>query len=167
MSMNLSSPASQQPECNTADAGTVSGPSGEPSTFLGRNDAMLVPTVARWRETLSGAENQVVVVMIPRKPGHKEIFRHLALLVACVIAGAADANGPELQLAVTDPRPVALAIAVLSERHGIAITYEDPRYEFEGDLKDVTSEVARSPIKPGQRILVPLGGALGLTYSIS
>ena len=128
---------------------------------------MLVPTVARWRETLSGAENQVVVVMIPRKPGHKEIFRHLALLLACVIAGAADANGPELQLAVTDPRPVALAIAVLSERHGIAITYEDPRYEFEGDLKDVTSEVARSPIKPGQRILVPLGGALELTYSIS
>lgn len=128
---------------------------------------MLVATVARWRQTLSGAENQVVNVMFPREPGHKAIFCHLALLLACVTAGAADANAPELQLAVTDPRPVAQAVAVLSERHGIAITYEDPRYEFEGDLKDVTIEVSRSPIKPGQRILVPLGGSLELTYSIS
>jgi hypothetical protein len=91
----------------------------------------------------------------------------IVLLLASVIAGDADANGPELQLAVTDPRPVAQAIAVLSERHGIAITYEDPLYEFEGDLKDVTSEVARSAIKPGLKILIPRGGPLELTYSIS
>jgi hypothetical protein len=83
-----------------------------------------------------------------------------------VIARGQDSTGPELQLAVTDPRPVAQAIAVLSERHGIAITYEDPRYEFEGDLKDVTSEVARSPIKPGLKILIPRGGPLELTYSM-
>jgi hypothetical protein len=88
-----------------------------------------------------------------------------------IVAGgglfAADVSGAEQQLSVSDGRPVAKAVEVLSQRHGIAITYEDPPYAFDGDLKDVTAAVARSPVKPGHRVLVPRGGAVQLTYSLS
>ena len=80
---------------------------------------------------------------------------------------AADEAGAEQQLSISDGRPVAKAVEVLSKRHGIVITYEDPRYAFEGDLKDVTAAVSRSPVKPGHRVLVPRGGAMQLTYTLS
>lgn len=80
---------------------------------------------------------------------------------------AADIGGAERQLSVSDPRPVAKAIEVLSQRHGIAVTYEDPPYAFDGDLQDVTAAVARSPLQPGHRVLVPRGGAIQLSYSLS
>jgi hypothetical protein len=70
-------------------------------------------------------------------------------------------------LAVTDPRPVAKALEVLSDRHGIAITYEDPRTEFAGDLVDITSEISRSPPKPGQKIWGLRSRSIDVTYSVS
>jgi hypothetical protein len=91
----------------------------------------------------------------------------LLWLVAFTGSFAADISGAEQELSVSDGRPVAKAIEVISQRHGIAITYEDPPYAFEGDLQDVTAAVARSPVKPGHRVLVPRGGAIQLTYSFS
>lgn len=88
-------------------------------------------------------------------------------LVAGSESFAADITGPEQQLSISDARPVAKAVEVLSQRHGIVITYEDPPYAFAGDLKDVTAAVSRSPVKPGHRVLVPRGGAVQLAYSLS
>jgi hypothetical protein len=90
----------------------------------------------------------------------------LPWLVTCAGLFAADVAGPELQLSISDPRPVAKAVELLSQRHGLVITYEDPPYAFEGDLKDVTAEVSRSPVAPGHRVLVPRG-SMTLTYSVS
>lgn len=89
------------------------------------------------------------------------------LLVACTASFAADVSSTEEQLSISDPRPVAKALEVLSQRHAIAITYEDPPYAFERDLQDVTATVARSPVQPGHRVLVPRGGTIQLTYPVS
>jgi hypothetical protein len=91
----------------------------------------------------------------------------LLWLVACSVSFAADIDGVEQTLSISAPRPVAKAVEVLSDRHGLVITYEDPPYTFEGDLKDVTAIVSRSPVQPGQRVLGPRSGQLNLTYSVS
>src|SRR3954452_7623341 len=92
----------------------------------------------------------------------------VASLLLFGYALAANSIGPDThQLSVTDPRPVAKAMEGLSDRHGVAITYEDPSYEFEGDLIDVASQVSRSPLKPGQKLLIPRGGPIEFTYTIS
>lgn len=91
----------------------------------------------------------------------------LLWLVAFGGVFAADVAGTERQLSISDARPVAKAVEVLGDRHGLVITYEDPSYAFEGDLKDVTAAVSRSPVKSGQRVLVPREGAMQLTYSVS
>ena len=93
--------------------------------------------------------------------------RGLLWLVACASLVAAFAARAELQLSISDPRPVARAIEVLSERHGLVITYEDPPYGFEGDVEDVTATVNRGGVQPGHRVLIPRGGSIEVTYSVS
>jgi hypothetical protein len=39
---------------------------------------------------------------------------------------------------VDGARPVAEAILSLTDRYPVVITYEDPRFEYSGDIKDVT-----------------------------
>jgi hypothetical protein len=96
-----------------------------------------------------------------------KVVTALLWLVAGTGSFAADISSTEQQLSISDPRPVAKALEILSQRHGIVITYEDPPYAAESDLKDVTTAVSRSPLKPGQSVLVPRGGVLELTYSVS
>lgn len=91
----------------------------------------------------------------------------LLWLTACGELFAAQSVSSQLQLSISDGRPVAKAIEILVQRHGLPITYEDPPYAFDQDLKDVTAEVARSPVKAGHRVLVPRGGVIQLTYSVS
>jgi hypothetical protein len=91
----------------------------------------------------------------------------LMWLVTCGESLAADVDGTERRLLISDGRPVAKAMEVLSDRHGLVITYEDPQYSFDGDLQDVTAAVSRSPVKPGQKILVPRDRSFELTYSLS
>jgi hypothetical protein len=73
-----------------------------------------------------------------RRPGQGQIFAALAgsLLLAAVISAprAASEESPIRSAAVTDERPLAALVALLEERHGMVITYEDPTYRFEGDL---------------------------------
>jgi len=91
----------------------------------------------------------------------------LLWIVACNEALSADIRDAEQQLSISDPRPVAKAVEVLSQRYGIIVTYEDPSYAFAGDLQDVTAAVSRSQVKPGHRVLVPRAGAIQLSYSLS
>jgi hypothetical protein len=92
----------------------------------------------------------------------------VASLLLFAYALAANPIGSDThQLSVTDPRPVAKAMEALSDRHGVAITYEDPSYEFEGDLVDVASQLSRTPLRPGQKLLIPRGRPIEFTYTIS
>jgi hypothetical protein len=105
--------------------------------------------------------------MLMWRTNSSKVGTALLWLVAWTGSFAADIGSSEQQLSISDPRPVAKAVEVLSQRHGIVITYEDPAYAFEGDLKDVTAAASRSPLKPGQRVLIPRGGAIQLSYSLS
>jgi hypothetical protein len=75
------------------------------------------------------------------------------------------------QLSVNDGSPVAKAIEELVARYGYVITYEDPRYAYEGDLQDVTTQVRRDldQYPPGKapKVIVPRGGKLSVTLSTS
>ncbi len=68
---------------------------------------------------------------------------------------------------VDDPRPVAAAVLSLTQSYPVTITYEDPRYEYLDDIRDVTDEVRRSFKPSSNRILIPLGGVLEATYQVS
>jgi hypothetical protein len=85
--------------------------------------------------------------------------RHLAILLVALVP-AANAQG-SLALVADGPRPIAKAIQTLVSEYGYVITYEDPRYVYEGDLEDVTTQVRKDVNKyaPGKvpKIVGPLG----------
>jgi hypothetical protein len=70
-------------------------------------------------------------------------------------------------LSVDDPRPLEAAVLSLIRTYPVTITYEDPRYEYAGDLRDVTREVSKSTRRPQARTTVPRGGALRISYDVS
>ncbi len=91
------------------------------------------------------------------KPGRKNVrafcLLAIALLVVIAISGwgrgagretaTLEAHGSGLTLDVEAPRPVATAVQAFVERYGYFITYEDPRYAFDGDLQDVAWRVRK------------------------
>jgi hypothetical protein len=86
-----------------------------------------------------------------------------ALVVAT--AGAPLQNAAN-ELVVNDPRPLSAAIEELERRHGWAVTYEDPPYEFAGDAIDVTEAVRRNNNPSDKRrVHIPLGGSFTFAYS--
>ena len=67
------------------------------------------------------------------------------------------------------PRPVAKAIYELTRKNYQRVTYEDPRYQYPGDVRDVTEEF-RNPLNTSRslrRTLIPVGGSLSVQYSSS
>lgn len=67
---------------------------------------------------------------------------------------------------VNDHRPVKAAVSTLIRRYPVVITYEDPRYEYSGDILDVTAELRiRHP--GAHTTLVPRGGSLQASYQVS
>lgn len=68
-------------------------------------------------------------------------------------------------LHVDSPRPLDSAAMTLARYYGISVSVEDPPYVFEGDVKDVTAEVARTP-NPPHRVLIPKGGPLGINFRV-
>jgi hypothetical protein len=98
----------------------------------------------------------------------------VASRVGCATAILLFSNGIQGQagddfIIVDGARPVAAAVIQLIKRHPVVVTYEDPRYTYAGDLKDVTEEI-RNPQAPrtdGPRIRVPVGGHLQIRYSVS
>lgn len=106
-----------------------------------------------------------------------DVCCHFALTTALVALGlygvpsdtlAAETapDSPQFHLAVEDPRPVAKAADELMRRYGYLVSYEDPRYMYFEDIRDVTEEVRKdlSQHAPGRapRALVPARGFLEL-----
>jgi hypothetical protein len=80
-------------------------------------------------------------------------------------AGRIERFGSQATLIVDGPRPMDSAAITLAEQFGMNVSVEDPPYLFRDDVKDVTAEVARTPI-PSRRVLVPRGGRLALEFSV-
>jgi hypothetical protein len=92
--------------------------------------------------------------------------------IAAMLCGSAPAQSTRSQSILLDnPRPLAEALETLKTRHRRAITYEDPRYLYADDIKDITLEVrkdlARFPPGQAPRVLIPLGGRIDFEYDVS
>jgi hypothetical protein len=72
--------------------------------------------------------------------------RRRTLLAILGFAAAAHGQTESVEVFVDDPRPLNEAIYQFVRRHPITVTYEDPRFEFAGDLRDVTDQVRRGPL---------------------
>lgn len=91
------------------------------------------------------------------------------LLFVFSASAAAQGQTNRIDLRAEGGRPVAEAVQALTKKHPFVITYEDPRYEFQADIKDVTLEVRNplAPPNPEAKVLVPAGGSLALRYEVS
>jgi hypothetical protein len=69
-------------------------------------------------------------------------------------------------LSVNDPRPMGEAVLSLIRSYPVTITYEDPRYEYSGDLRNVTRDGSKTS-RPQVRMIVPRGRALQAAYDVS
>lgn len=69
-------------------------------------------------------------------------------------------------LSVNGERPMGQAVLSLIRSYPVTITYEDPRYEYAGDLRDITVPAGESR-HPNAGTTVPKGGALHGTYDVS
>lgn len=81
-------------------------------------------------------------------------------------AGRIERAGDQAVLIVDAPRPVDSAAITLAQEFGIAVSVEDPPYVFRDDVKDVTSEVSRTP-NPPRRVLIPKGGRLEVRFTLN
>jgi len=93
----------------------------------------------------------------------------LIALTAASVGFSTSARGQieNVALVVDDARPLNAAVWDLIQRYPIMVTYEDPRFEFAGDIRDVTDQIRKSPNPSGRRALVPSGGILQTTYQVS
>jgi hypothetical protein len=60
---------------------------------------------------------------------------------------------------VADPRPLAMAAQALESRFGWIITYEDPQWLANSEIRDVTESVRRDG-SSSPRVLIPSGGSI-------
>ena len=101
-------------------------------------------------------------------PSIQSCFLTLAAVVCVTAQSSRQTVRPKLS--VNGARPVAMAAEMLEKTYGWVITYEDPLYENEIDLADVTQEVRRDldKFKPGEapKVFVPKGGSLAFEYDI-
>jgi hypothetical protein len=82
------------------------------------------------------------------------------------------ACGSELQaqqrvatVSLEDHRALARAAEICERRLGVPINYEDPDYEYMGDLEDVTDRVSSASFRaanPGHRVMAPRRSKLNL-----
>lgn len=98
-----------------------------------------------------------------------------ALLLLVVAIASATSKGrheiPKVSFSVSDARPVAFAARMLEKTYGWIITYEDPPYENESDLVDVT-ETTRHDLdkyKPGEapKVFAPKGGSFAFEFDVN
>lgn len=81
-------------------------------------------------------------------------------------AGRVERIGTRAVLIVDGPRPVDSAAVTLAQEFGIAVSVEDPPYVFQGDMKDVTSEISRAS-NPPRRVFIPKGGRLEVHFDLN
>lgn len=95
----------------------------------------------------------------------------LVTMMGTVVLGGERQADQVVKLSVEGGRPVAKAVEMLEARYGWMITYEDPRYVHESDIRDVTYQVRRDLDKyePGKapKVLVPRGGQINMDYVVS
>lgn len=76
----------------------------------------------------------------------------------------------KVSFSASDARPVAFAARMLEKTYGWIITYEDPPYENESDLADVTETVRRDldKYKPGEapKVFAPKGGSFVFEFDV-
>jgi hypothetical protein len=73
-----------------------------------------------------------------------------------------------LEVSVEGSRPLALALEVLEQRHGIPISYEDPKYVNRADLEDVTvKDASAHGTSTGPRVVIPRPGRIRATYELA
>jgi hypothetical protein len=89
----------------------------------------------------------------------------LALFAQSPEEGRITRTGERAILHVESPRPLDSAAMTLARYYGISVSVEDPPYIFEGDVKDVTAEVARTP-NLSHRVLIPKGGTLEVSFPV-
>lgn len=101
----------------------------------------------------------------------KSVRRGWAVAIAGVFLYTAPAipsnvrviSGNTLDVAAS--RTVLRAILALERNYGYVITYEEPKYVYAGDLKDITGlrrDLNRYPQGKAPKVLIPLGGRLQL-----
>jgi hypothetical protein len=66
---------------------------------------------------------------------------------------------------VSDPRPLAKAVAQLEALCGFPVTYEDPPYVHDSEITDVTDKV-QGARQNGKRVLIPKGGSFTFTFDL-
>ena len=81
-------------------------------------------------------------------------------------AGRIQVAGSQATMFIDAPRPLDSVTQTLAEYYGLLVNVEDPEYIYSEDVKDVTAEVARSPLPPGRRVLVPKGGKLEVPFAV-
>jgi hypothetical protein len=98
----------------------------------------------------------------------------LLLLIAANLhtdVTAAQTTLDSSKLSVDDARPVAKAVEELVARYQYVITYEDPQFAYEEDLRDVTTQVRRDLDRypPGEapKVIVPRRGRLAVSIPSS
>lgn len=110
----------------------------------------------------------LTVEFFPRINAFRRRVRVRSAAIACGSAGflisVAGLAAESREIVVEEPRPLHAAVEVLRKQYGYRITYEDPPYEYVGDIRDVTSVVRRDRGTAGslssKRVLVPAGGQL-------
>lgn len=91
-----------------------------------------------------------------------KIARILAVgILTCASFANAQDGTRQLIISVDGARPLSQALDILMSRHPeVIVTYEDPRYQFREEMRDIANE-------PGTSFLVPRGGALTVQYLVS
>jgi len=108
---------------------------------------------------------------------HMDSAMRLALLLIIAIAlyskpvDAQTGSYDTVKVTVGTGRPVSKAVEELVSRYGYVVTYEDPLLTYEGDWRDVTTQVRKDLDKypPGAagKVMEPRGGTLNLTLPSS
>ncbi len=89
------------------------------------------------------------------KSSRQRYAAHLAVSFMVLLGiGPVVAQQKPVTLSVVDPKPLAAAIYQLETRYGVLITYEDPVYESDAVIDDVTASVSKGGPAKG-KVLVP------------
>lgn len=84
------------------------------------------------------------------------------MLLCLALAGP---QPSQVSIKVRDARPLAEAAVELERQLGVLVTYEDPPYEYAGDIEDVTAAV-RKDGDLSKRVFAPRSGPLVFSYPI-
>lgn len=72
-------------------------------------------------------------------------------------------TGQGLNVSAYDPRPLAKTLELVEQRYGWIVTYEDPPYEHQTEVEDVTA-IVRKDGDLSKKVLGPKGGPFDFRY---